>query len=84
MNTSLVELLPEALELLVFGLGTVALSVVGAVLERFAFETVAGGQLALGAWEALMGVMAIYFAYLLLTDKCWPAFTVLNGKLRDA
>jgi hypothetical protein len=72
MRPSLFELLPELLELLVFGLGSVLLSVAGVYIERFALVTAEGGQLELGLWVALMGVMAFYFAYLTVTDKFRP------------
>jgi hypothetical protein len=74
MRPSLLELLPELLELLAFGLGSVLLSAAGVYIERFALLTVEGGQLALGLWVALMGAMAFYFAYLTVTEKFRPAF----------
>lgn len=69
MDTTLLEVLPEVLELAFFGIGSLALSVGGAYLERFALLTANGGQPALGGWVALMGLMAFYFAYLMFTDK---------------
>ncbi|WP_380679655.1 hypothetical protein [Salinigranum sp. GCM10025319] len=84
MDTPLVELLPELVELLLFSLGSLVLSAVGAYLEHFAFTTVESGQVALGGWEALMGLLAIYFSYLLLTDKCWPRFSELRRRLVEA
>ena len=84
MKTSLLELLPELVELILFSVGGVALSVVGAYIERFAFATVASGQPELGVWAAVMGAMALYFAYLLLTDKFYPKFTAFRRSLGDA
>lgn len=84
MDTPLVELLPELVELLLFSVGSLVLSVVGAYLEHFAFVTIGSGQVALGGWEALMGLLAIYFSYLLLTDKCWPRFTAFRQRLAEA
>ncbi|WP_136588936.1 hypothetical protein [Salinigranum halophilum] len=74
MRPSHLELLPELLELLVFGLGSVLLSAAGVYIERFALLTAEGGQLALGAWVALMGIMAFYFAYLTVTERFRPRF----------
>ena len=81
MKSSLIEMLPEVVELLVFGVGSVVLSAVGAYIESFAFETLASGQLGLGAWAALMGAVALYFAYLLLTDKCYPSAVAFKQSL---
>jgi hypothetical protein len=69
MERSLVEMLPEVVELLVFGVGSVALSLAGAYLERVALLTVESGQSKLGAWIGFVGLMAFVFAYLLATDK---------------
>lgn len=84
MDTPFVELLPELVELLVFSLGSLVLSAVGAYLERSAFVTAEAGQVALGGWEALMGLLAIYFAYLLLTDKLWPRFAAFRQRIAEA
>jgi hypothetical protein len=78
MDTTPLELLPELLEVAVFGIGSVLLSLGGAYLERFAYLTVQGGEPALGAWVALMGIMAFYFAYLMLTDKLRPKLAALG------
>ncbi|MFC4358111.1 hypothetical protein ACFO0N_09140 [Halobium salinum] len=72
MRSSLLETLPEVLEVLFLGVGSLGLSVAGAYLERFALLTVQGGQTALGAWVGFVGVTAFVFAYLLVTDKLRP------------
>ncbi|WP_396611449.1 hypothetical protein ACH9L7_14760 [Haloferax sp. S1W] len=72
MRPPAVELLPDILELLVFGVGSAALSLVGAYIEQFALLTVQHGNLELGAWAVVMGFVALYFAYLLGTDKFHP------------
>jgi hypothetical protein len=74
MRPSLLELLPELLELFVFGLGSVLLSVAGVYIERIALLTAEGGQLKLGLWIALVGAVALYFAYLTVTEKFRPRF----------
>lgn len=63
------EALPEIIELVMLGIGSVALAAVGTFIERFAVLTVLEGQLALGGWLAFMGTMAFFFAYMLFTDK---------------
>jgi len=76
-TTPIVELLPEVLELVFFGLGSLLLAGAGALIERFAVLTVLGGQLALGGWIACFGMIAFYFAYLLFTDKFYPTLASL-------
>ena len=83
MNTTLLELLPELLELLAFGVGTVGLSMFGLYIERFALATVESGHVKLGAWLAFMGAMAFYFAYLMSTDKFRPKLAVVRQRLAD-
>lgn len=76
MRLSVVELLPDLLELFIFGLGSAGLSVAGVYIERFALLTVEHGNTELGAWAVVMGLAVLYFAYLVGTDKFHP-------KLRD-
>ena len=83
MLADLLELLPELLELGLFGLGTVVLSVAGAYAERAAFATIQSGQSALGVWMAFMGVMAFFFAYLMATDKLRPRLSSVGARLSD-
>jgi len=83
MNTVLLELLPELLELLLFGLGSVGLSVAGLYIERLALDTVESCHVKLGAWIAFMGCMAFYFAYLMSTDKFQPKLAVVRRKLAE-
>ncbi len=81
MLADLLELLPELLELSLFGLGTVGLSVVGAYAERAALATMQSGQTKLGACMAFMGAMAFFFAYLMATDKFRPRLAaVVSGR----
>ena len=48
-------------ELLVFALGTAALSTVGLYLELLVIGAVTTGQLAFGLWLSLCGGVALYF-----------------------
>lgn len=66
MTTSL---LLSLFELAVFGVGSVGLSLVGAYIEQFAISTLQSGQMILGAWAAVIGIVVLYFAYMLATDK---------------
>jgi len=77
MDTSLLELLPEALELTFFGAGSLLLSLGGAYIERFALLTANHGQTVLGVWIAILGLMAFYFATLLFSDKVRPRLASL-------
>jgi ribulose 1,5-bisphosphate synthetase/thiazole synthase len=83
-STPVVEVLPEVIELMIVGIGSVALTVVGALVERFALITALEGQPALGGWFAVMGGMALLFAYLLFTDKFRPKLESLWVDYTDA
>lgn len=72
MKTPLVDLLPELLELLVFGLGAVGLSLAGAAIERFAMLTYQHGDPMVGLWAVVPGAVCLGFAYLITTDKVLP------------
>jgi len=80
MTTALLELLPALLELSVFSLGAVGLSLVGAYVERFAVVTAQHGQPLLALWAAVMGAVALYFAYSLTVDRVVPTLAELVGR----
>jgi hypothetical protein len=76
------ELLAELLEVLFFGVGTVALSGLGVYLEEFALATVSTGKPLLGAWIGLMGLLAFYFGpYLMGYDELRPRVAALRQKI---
>lgn len=79
MTTVLLELLPELVELLFYGTGSLGLSAVAFYAESFAVASVESGQVKLGAWAAVMGTVALFFAYLLATDK----FRAKLGEVRS-
>jgi len=83
MSTTLLELLPQLLELLAFGIGSVGLSVAGLYVERVALATAESGQVKLGAWMAFVGAMAFYFAYLMGTDKFRPRLAAVRQRLAE-
>lgn len=86
MGMELIELLPELVELAVFGLSTSVLSLFGAYLERFAFITIQSGDQTIGLWAGIMGGVLLMFAYLVGTDKFLPAlveFKQTAGDLSD-
>ncbi|MFB6108760.1 MAG: hypothetical protein ABEJ82_07970 [Haloplanus sp.] len=78
-----VELVPALLEVVAFAVGTAGLASLGAYTERFALVTVQSGEPKLGAWVALMGAMAFYFAYLMATDKLRPGVASLRDNLYE-
>lgn len=83
MKSVVVELLPELAELFLFGMGSIGLTAVGVHVEQVAMATVQSGQLKLGAWFAVIGVMAFYFAYLLSTDKFSPKLAQIRHHLGE-
>ncbi|MFC7202899.1 hypothetical protein ACFQJC_05190 [Haloferax namakaokahaiae] len=83
MKPGFLELLPELVELVIFGLGSLGLSIAGAYVERFAFLTVTGGDVQLGAWALVMGAAMLYFAYLLGTDKAYPKLRAVQTALAE-
>ena len=50
----------ELVELLVVTVGAGAAAAIGVVLERFGLAAVSGGDLVLGAWAVVMGLIALY------------------------
>lgn len=72
MRHSLLELLPELLELVLSGLVALVLSVAGVYLEHFAFVTIQGGQTTVGFWAVVPGAVCLGFGYVLATDKVVP------------
>lgn len=83
-TTPVMELLPEVIEIIILGLGSVGLAMAGIFIERFALLTALGGEGLLGGWFAFMGCMAFLFAYLLVTDKFRPKLVSLWLDLTDA
>ena len=81
MSAALLELLPVIAELLIYGLGALLLSGAGVYIEEIAFTTAAAGQVKLGGWMAVIGAVALYMGYLLLTDKCYSRAEELRAKL---
>jgi len=69
MSTSVLSLLPELFELLVFSAGSLGLSVAGVYIERFALSTLGAGDPITAVWAGFIGAVALLVAYTLATDK---------------
>lgn len=82
MSSSLVGLLPEMLEVALFGLGGTLLSFAGTYIEQFAVHTATQGQTVLGAWAGFIGLLAFFFAYLLITDTVLPRLLTLRQQFQ--
>ena len=82
MKTPLLDLLPEVLELVLFGLGAAVLSVAGAYIERFAMLTYQHGDPAVGLWAVVPGAVCFLFAYLLTTDKFLPKLRAVRAAVK--
>ncbi|NHN61057.1 MULTISPECIES: hypothetical protein [Halorussus] len=72
MYELLTELGTEAVGLVAYALGTLALSAVGLVAEYNSLQQLAGGDALLAGWFAVMGVVALAFAANLGRDKLVP------------
>lgn len=66
------ELLAEVIELLVYVLGTGALAGAGVFAEWSSLSYFTAGNLKFAAWLAVIGVVALYAAFSLGTDKLLP------------
>ncbi|GGL31088.1 hypothetical protein GCM10009037_13530 [Halarchaeum grantii] len=78
MVTPLLESLPELLEVAVFGIGSLLLSVGGLALERFALVAAESGRLPIGVWATVLGLVAITVAYLVARDRVRPRVAALR------
>jgi len=83
MKSSLLELAPELLELAFFAASSVALTVVGALIERFALATAQSGDLKIGLWAAVIGTVALYVAFLLATEQFPAKLAGIRAQLTD-
>lgn len=78
----IVELAPELAALGFYGLGTLALSALGVVLEEVGLGFVSSGQPKLGAWVMFMGLMAFYFGlYAMGYNDFLPRLRALRARL---
>jgi hypothetical protein len=78
MSSTLVELLPEVLQALLFGSVSVGLSVGSAYTERFALTMFQTGQTGLAAWGGILGAVFFAFAYLLVRDNLAPTVRAIR------
>jgi len=78
------EILPELLELVVFGLGSAGLSVAGLYIEQFALISVQTGRTVIGVWAAVIGCVVFAFAYLMATDKAAHSFEKVKREFTDS
>ena len=60
MNSSVLEVLPEIIEVALFGIGGAVLSLVGTYIEQVAVQTATDGQTALGVWVGFIGLLAFF------------------------
>jgi hypothetical protein len=65
----------EALSLVVYALGTLALSALGLFAEYSSLQEFLGGDTLLAGWFAFMGVVAFAFAVNLGREKLLPRLT---------
>jgi len=83
MTASIAVLLPELLELLLFSLGSLGLSLAGVYIERFALSTLQTGDPITAAWAGLIGAVALVVGYFLATDKAAGKVTDIRRALDE-
>ena len=72
MLEPLMDLGAEALVVVAYALGTLALSALGLAAEYSGFQQLVGGDAFLAGWFALMGFVAFAFAAKLGSEKLVP------------
>jgi len=72
MYELLMEFGGEALAVVAYALGTLALSILGLVVEYNSIQQLAGGDSLLGVWFAVMGFVALALAANLGREKLLP------------
>jgi len=60
MKEFVTESMLPILELLGSAIGAAVLSVAGIAIENAAIQTLLGGQLGVGAWEVVVGALALF------------------------
>ncbi len=75
MYEPLMELGTEALAVVAYAVGTLALSLLGLVAEYNSLQQLLGGDKLLAGWFAVMGVVALAFAVNLGREKLLPRIT---------
>ncbi|WP_135823307.1 hypothetical protein [Halorussus ruber] len=78
MYELLMEFGGEALAVVAYALGTLALSIVGLVVEYNSIQQFSGGDSLLGVWLAVMGFVALAFAVNLSREKLLPRLAEKN------
>ena len=72
MYELLAELGTEALAVVAYALGTVALSLFGLAAEYNSLQRLVGGETFLAGWFAVMGLVALAFAVQLGRERLLP------------
>lgn len=79
MNGSLVDLLVQLALVAVYAVLAAVLGAVGLYVEYHSLLYATAGDLQMGAWTAVFGLMALVFAYLLFRDRVVPTARTLVG-----
>lgn len=83
MLSTLLELLPELLQVLFFGSVGIGLSIGGAYVERFALESFQTGDTVLAGWAAALGTVLLLFAYIVARDNLAPTVRAVRDRASD-
>lgn len=81
---SMLEIFPELLELVAFGLTSAGLSVAGLYIEQFALSSAQTGKIGLAVWATVIGCVVLAFAYLVAVDKAAHSFEKVKHEFVDS
>lgn len=71
MRENLLELGAQVLLIIVYGVGAIVATIAGVLIEAESLGYLIAGDYRTGLWLGVLGLIALGFAYLLITDKVW-------------
>lgn len=73
MRESLLELGIQSVLVLLYGIGALGAGIAGILIEHRSIAYFLAGEYQLGVWVGIIGLVALFTAYLIITDKLQPA-----------
>ncbi len=84
MKASVMEVLVHFLLILLYGIVAAILGIVGLYVEYYSVITAIAGDMVMGIWTGVFGLILIAFAYLIVRDRAVPTareFAARSGVL---